>query len=1254
MNLKKLNFILSTFLLLALLVTSVFAEGDEKNKNNTLEKTLGAPVRTFMSINNIFTVIKNDGISDIDVNEANSGLVFPAGSGKTAVFTSGFLWGAYVPGDPQVRVGGTAYRTGLQPGRITNSGLPWDQLTPEPNVAGDHVRIYRVRPDVYPGGPVVNLTRDENLEGSSAAAIRSQYELDWTEWPAQYGAPYFDGNNNGQYDPDPTTGDIPGVPGANQTIWYVANDLNASRTQNLYGALPLGIEMQATFWAYSQSGALGNMFFRKYKIINKSNTPFDSMYVSMFSDVDLGNAADDFAGSDIELSLGYCYNANANDPTYNPLPPPAVGFDFFQGPKVNGVPLPMTAFYYFARGNPAVVDPTQGDIQGSNQFYNFFQGKIGLTGEPFTNPITGEPTSFAVSGDPQTGSGWLDGFLIPADDRRIGSASGPFTMAPGDTQEVVVAEIVAGAIPGVDRISAIGLLKFYDRQAQVAYDNNFDLPVPPPVPNVTVVGSEDGPLNGVYYSLDNKIVLNWGTDPANYLATENSNSKGYVFEGYNVYQLPNASASVSEGKRIATYDVANGVGKIEDLVFDINTGSVVKLPVQFGNDSGIKRYLEITGDVFNNGEPLINGIRYYYAVTAYNFNPDPQVVPNNLENPIQILTIIPQSNTPGYEFGEEQGSTLTVTHNGTADGIVDVKVIDPQVLTGHEYEVFFTERTEVRDINGDWVPAGTRLFRGPDDLTGTSISIAGLYGPNPQSGIELSFSLDLVSPTNAWADGVTITFPAGVTILSAPSFEAGGGTITPEIVGNVINMGLVNHELTQNGIFHGGETWSVFVSQFTPPLAVDWIVYDDGYTDPVGPVVDAVGTFNIETIGNLERLAKYWNLRDVNTSTVKLENQSIIGGVDIFPKRDDIPTNIGTNASTIVDGFQTNVDVGYAAPTTLSPNNPPTVNGVETSYSGDRWVDDNFIFTDFTYFGYPDGLASTSFPLYGGAGGTGDINLLQQDYELRWTGVLADTVINGDTLTITQSGGSMATLFGASGYSLADHPLNPNPGVDQSILVRIPFELWNVDANQQVNVAFWDRSGNPTVNGGAVWNTANRVYGWIVNTPYSPAVIDITSQSVADNSTWNFVVYLSTFTTGDIVKFNYDNPIQIGVDNYRFTPGAGAYSQTRAVNEVEQINVFPNPYYGVNSEELNKYNRFVTFTHLPAKATIRIFNLAGVLVQTIQKDDPGQFQRWNLANESGLPVASGLYIAYIELPEIGETKILKVAIIQEQQILDRF
>jgi hypothetical protein len=125
-------------------------------------------------------------------------------------------------------------------------------------------------------------------------------------------------------------------------------------------------------------------------------------------------------------------------------------------------------------------------------------------------------------------------------------------------------------------------------------------------------------------------------------------------------------------------------------------------------------------------------------------------------------------------------------------------------------------------------------------------------------------------------------------------------------------------------------------------------------------------------------------------------------------------------------------------------------------------------------------------------------------------------------------------------------------------------------------------------------------------------------------------------------------------DYYTFTVPEYQIDNALAKDQVEQINVYPNPYYGVNTEELNKYNRFVTFTHLPKNAKVRIFNLAGVLVKNIDKTDDGQFLRWDLANQDGLPVASGLYIAYIDLPDLGTTKILKLAIVQEQQVLDRF
>jgi hypothetical protein len=54
------------------------------------------------------------------------------------------------------------------------------------------------------------------------------------------------------------------------------------------------------------------------------------------------------------------------------------------------------------------------------------------------------------------------------------------------------------------------------------------------------------------------------------------------------------------------------------------------------------------------------------------------------------------------------------------------------------------------------------------------------------------------------------------------------------------------------------------------------------------------------------------------------------------------------------------------------------------------------------------------------------------------------------------------------------------------------------------------------------------------------------------------------------------------------------------------------------------------------------------------KDDATQFAQWNLNNEGEFPVSAGMYIAYIELPDLGINKTLKLGIIPEQQYLDRW
>jgi hypothetical protein len=1059
------------------------SEAEDKNSRGSggAQKVLGSPPATYLNINNISTVLRNEGTSDIDMQQQNGGLVYPKGSRKTAVFQTGFLWGAQIPGESQVRVGGSAFRSGLQPGKILPNGLPED-----PNLPKN--RIYRVRPD-YRTGDLSSEVRDE---GVSESAVRAQYDADWNEWPATDGAPFDDRDSNGVYNP---AVDVPGVKGADQTVWFVANDLNSTNTQNLYGTQPMGIEFQVTIWAYAQEGALGNMFFKRYLLINKGTLQLDSMYVCQWSDVDDGNATDDFAGSDTSLSMAYVYNGGNVDATYNPLPPPAVGFDFFQGPVVptpgdsgiflgrfrQGVRnLPMTAAFYFTRGDPSVTDPTQGTPAGATQFYNFFRGRIGLTGQPFVDP-SGAQTSYALAGDPVTGRGWVDGQLQPPGDRRIGMASGPFTMVPQDTQEVVVAEIVAGAIPGVSRLAAIGLLKFFDRSAQLAYENFFQLPSPPPRPNVRAT------------EMDREILLNWADDLDNVRNTETSDNRGFKFQGYNVYQLPSASSAITDGVRVAVFDIAgDGITRITDQAFDPASGAVISKLAQFGTDAGIKRFLNVTSDALNGNTPLINGIRYYFAVTAYSFNEDPNVVPNNLENPLSIITVVPHSANPGVRYQAGVGDTIrSVAHTGSSDGTATPLIVDPTRVTGQTYRVSFDTATVMTE--------------------------------------------------------------------------------------------------------HGPEVHTT------------------------------------------------WSLTNTTTNAVLLDHQSNQSGDDDYP---------------VVQGLQVKV----AGP-------PPGMKDFAIPAGERRWT-----FANAEGFGLEgfSGAMGMGFGNWLGVSSVTPDRLHNVLFKLAATDVAGNLVNPSDT---TASFG-YRYLRGATAAparpEFAPFILNPVAGYAFQIYERnMPFAAYDAETGRRLMIGYLENNVTggrvdgkywPDTQNGPFSNTdANGPREWffVFDVPYSETP-DPSLQVDILNTEVPMMWFCLPNRRGDVAFSAGDeflilaNHLNTPADEFTFTAPSVVHDPALAKADVSQINVFPNPYYGVNTEELNKYQRFVTFNHLPRKATIRIFNLAGVNVRTINKETDSQFERWDLANESGLPVGSGLYIAHIDMPELGATKILKLAIVQEQQILDRF
>ena len=62
-----------------------------------------------------------------------------------------------------------------------------------------------------------------------------------------------------------------------------------------------------------------------------------------------------------------------------------------------------------------------------------------------------------------------------------------------------------------------------------------------------------------------------------------------------------------------------------------------------------------------------------------------------LESGETRVAVTPHSPNPGVTVNQEMSSMVDVTHSGTANAYVDVKVINPSELTGDSYNVSFSD-----------------------------------------------------------------------------------------------------------------------------------------------------------------------------------------------------------------------------------------------------------------------------------------------------------------------------------------------------------------------------------------------------------------------------------------------------------------------------------------------------------------------------------------------------------------------------------
>ena len=267
------------------------------------------------------------------------------------------------------------------------------------------------------------------------------------------------------------------------------------------------------------------------------------------------------------------------------------------------------------------------------------------------------------------------------------------------------------------------------------------------------------------------------------------------------------------------------------------------------------------------------------------------------------------------------------------------------------------------------------------------------------------------------------------------------------------------------------------------------------------------------------------------------------------------------------------------------------------------------------------------------------LHLFIQDDPLRVnmeeTGWVQDNVPIAFNVTIATSGpGRIAQPF--------DYEIRfENSGVSTSISTNLPlpFTIVNLTRGNQAVDAFV-----PDINRDGAWNLTE-------------PIIFIEIIDGAQTATWQVKLLDESGDTplpagGNIFYIQTDKPFS-EADRLSFTTAAATTEADLVREELRDVYVVPNPYVATN--EIEPRNPFVNtergdrrlyFANVPQTCTIRIYTLAGELVDVIEHsstlDDGKAF--WDLRTKDNMNIAYGLYLFHVESIEgtfIGKFAVIK-------------
>lgn len=1148
--------------------------------------------------------------------------VEPGGRSVHSSFASG-LWFGGVDEGGQLKTAGQTYR---QTGIDFWSG-PLDTVTAEINAE-----------DCDAWDKHYSVTRDQinsSLSGDVDAAVLAwPGNGDVSKGQAQFMAPFIDVNGDGIY--TPTAGDYPTLdpsePGAkpDQMIWWVYNDKGGTHTA-YPGGEPIGLEIHALAFAFKSAAEINNMTFYKYKVFNRASSPLIDTYFGVFTDADLGgNAADDYVGCNMALvdpdgptgplapkrrSFGYTYNGDSNDedgstPGYG-VGPPVFGIDYFRGPKdENGVEIPMTTFMFFTNSATAGINA---DPRDAIELYRYLRG-FWADGQPLTyGTPTGrggtDPCNYAFPGttDPDGRGPWTESD-VPGD-RRMVQSSGPFLLASGAVNEVIIGAVWSRSPGATDNLASIATAIIADDKAQILFDNNFKLANgPDPVQLVAI------PDNNKV-----RLMINDFEDTERYNENELDDQDlvlhNYKFQGYRIYQLKDNTVDASQindptkAVEIFQVDIQDNVTKIVNIFFEPTIDTVSGFVAIEGENKGLKHYYEVSTDAFStSSDPtLINGKTYYFLCVPYAYSatskftrylasrtatnvvsvtPNRQVV-NGLVTG-SYIPYLPVSKLDGTGNGgailnitPESEAAILATNGNTAVnyeigfGPVEVFVVDPSKIKNNKrnYRLEFSNDMKSYTLFDD--DANVELMKSDTTYLATNtlneteqLAERRVYETNPNG------TKRLVSRESL-----------GFYIKARNNFPATGSTAAQEFTNN----NFLGAEIIYDD---PSKAWLSFIpntrSNTTPPVA-SW--YEENTT------IDVNGVFG-----------------------------SVLGGSWVPYKFCRTPTNNNISRTTPL------LDAGSKSP---ANSNLDSVGSYDIVFTSDttKWTECVVI---------EMGIEELTFGEPATEGGQKRFNVRKKDIGYG----IGKSKFPGYAINV-ETGQRVNIVFGEASS------LPEENGADM---------LWNPTSNTD----FFKRGGRHfvyitrrkydrgealynilTVNGTNIDNppnSAKRQFTQMVDWVTVPVLAEgkellSTNARIKLRMARNYNKSVSTNVSAGtpLYKFNTINTLT-------FANGDESNSKKAAL---DLINVVPNPYYAFSAYEQDRNDNRVRFTNLPAEVQITVYTTSGMMVRRLTKSDEATpFIEWDLRNTSRIPIASGVYIIHVNCPGIGERTLKWMAVMR--------